>query len=137
MSFNPERLPACHSCGTIGFTMETCPQCRMCAYCKEKGHTKLECPKAPPCRNCNKKGHPTRRCRSRANQHPQSDPPPVTSQSNEPLGESLTNRSFRKWHSLNVSIICPPQSLETSNDMPVSNIFLWEHGTGQAGQVKT
>jgi len=161
MSFNPERLPACYSCGVIGFTTETCPECRLCAYCKKKGHTKFECPKAPLCRNCNKRGHPTHRCRSKtnqhpqsdppsvtsqnkthqrpsgANQHPQSDPPPITSQNNEPLGESLTNRSFRKWRSLNVSITCPPQNLETSKDMPVSNIFLWGYGTGQAGQVKT
>ena len=147
MSFNPERRPACHSCGTLGFTTETCPQCRLCAYCKKKGHTKFECPKARPCGNCNKKGHPTRQCPSGTNQHLQSDLPPVTSQNktrrcpsgtnqhlqsdplpvtlqnNELPEKSLTNRLSRKWHNLNTSITCPPQGLETSNDIPVSNIF--------------
>lgn len=137
MSYNPDRQPTCRSCGRVGVDSEGCPgqgpHCGACKICKKRDHTSQNCPIT--CFLCGKKGHKQRWCP--AKRRTENGPFGATSQPILTLAQSgkrkldqhlmkegvtastkmdANKRQYRRWSTLNVSIVCPGRDSEGGAD---------------------
>lgn len=150
-TYNPND-PTCHSYGRVGVDTEHCPgpgpYCSRCKFCKERGHSSTTCPME--CGHCRGKGHLQRRCpvlmglttlnprprrllgtlQIQQNDHlPLTDTTPCKRKQHQHLQEDYApvsagagERQYRRWFSLNISVVCPG----LGNKSPDSEVtWLW------------